>query len=277
MKKITIVGAGGKMGMHISANLKNEPFDISYIEPAEAGKQRLATLGIVPVALEGAIPEADVVILAIPDIAIEKVAPEIVKWMKTGSMMITLDPAVPYAGKLPQRSDIAYFITHPCHPSVFNWEPTAEAQKDRFGGKRAKQSIVCTLMQGNESDYTTGEAIAKKMYAPVLRAHRITVEQMALLEPGLVETLSSTCIYVISEGLKEVIRQGVPAEAARDFLLGHLNIQLAVLFKELPGAVFSDAANKAIVRGMNEIFKPNWKNVLEIENVKEQIKAITGE
>ncbi|MDD6209339.1 MAG: phosphogluconate dehydrogenase C-terminal domain-containing protein [Bacteroidales bacterium] len=275
MKKLAIIGAGGKMGMRISANLKKEPFEISYVEISDAGKERLSTLGITPTTAEKAVPDADVVILAIPDIAIEKASPAIVKMMKPGAMMMTLDPAAPYAGKLPDRKDIAYFVAHPSHPSIFNWEPTAEAQKDRFGGILAKQSVVCALMQGKDEDYELGDQIAKKMYAPVLRTHRITVEQMAILEPGLVETLSSTCIYVISEALKEVIKQGVPAEAARDFLLGHLNIQMAVLFNELPGAVFSDAANKAIVRGLSEIFKPDWKKVLEIDNVKEQIMAIT--
>jgi len=275
MKKIAILGAGGKMGMRITANLKNEPFDISYIEISEAGKERLATIGITVSPQEKAIPEADVVILAIPDVAIEKTAPAVVQMMKTGALMITLDPAAAFAGKLPKRNDIAYFVTHPSHLSIFNWEPTAEAQKDRFGGQLAKQTTVCALMQGEESDYELGESLAKKMYAPILRSHRISVEQMAMLEPGLVETLASTCVYVISEGLKEVIKQGVPAEAARDFLLGHLNIQMAVLFNELPGAVFSDAANKAIVRGLGEIFKPDWKKVLEPDNVKEQVFAIT--
>jgi hypothetical protein len=222
-----------------------------------------------------AVPGADVVILAIPDVAIEKTSPARVSAMKSGAMVITLDPAAPYAGKLPERGDIAYFVAHPSHPSIFNWEPTEEAQKDRFGGLLAKQSVVCALMQGDDKYYEAGETIAKTMYAPVARVHRITVEQMAILEPGLVETLSSTCIYVISEALKEVVAKGIPADAARDFLLGHLNIQMAVLFGELPGAVFSDAANKAIERGIREIFRPDWKKVLEIDNVKEQIEAIT--
>jgi len=276
MTKLAIIGAGGKMGLRISTNLKNEPFGLSYVEISEVGKERLATLKITPQTADETVPEADVVILAIPDVAIETTAPGIVRMMKPGAMLMTLDPAAPYAGKLPKRSDIAYFVTHPSHPSVFNWEPSVDAQKDRFGGTMAKQSIVCALMQGEESDYETGEQIARIMFAPVFRAHRVTVEQMAMLEPGLVETLASTCIYVISEGLKEIIRQGVPADAARDFLLGHLNIQMAVLFNELPGAVFSDAANKAIARGLAEIFKPDWKKVLEIDNIKEQIAAITN-
>ena len=276
MKKIAIVGAGGKMGMCISKNLKNEPFDISYVEVSDAGKERLRNILNITCKPESeSIQHADVVILAIPDVAIESVSPGIIGMMKAHALVITLDPAAPYAGKLFHRDDISYFVAHPAHPSVFNWESTPEAQKDYFGGNLAKQAIVCALMSGSESDYEIGEDIAKKMYAPVSVVHRITVEQMAILEPGLVETLSSTCIYVIRKGLDEVIKQGVPAEAAKDFLLGHLNIQLAVLFDEIPGAVFSDAANKAIDRGLGELFKNDWKKVLEIDNVKEQIQAIT--
>jgi D-apionate oxidoisomerase len=57
--------------------------------------------------------------------------------------------------------------------------------KDHFGGIAAKQSIVCALMSGAEEDYRRGEELAKVFYGPVLRSHRITVEQMGLLEPAL--------------------------------------------------------------------------------------------
>jgi hypothetical protein len=130
-------------------------------------------------------------------------------------------------------------------------------------------------MQGNDADYLKGEDLARTFYAPVHRSHRITTEQMGLLEPALVETLASTCIYVIREGLNEVIKRGVPADAARDFLLGHLRIQLAVLFNELPGAVFSDAANKALQRGLKEFIKDDWRKVFDANNVKDQIESIT--
>ena len=221
------------------------------------------------------IPESDVVILAVPDVALEKVTAEIIPVMKKGALVVTLDPAAALAGKLYDRKEISYFITHPCHPSIFNWESDPEKMKDHFGGVMAKQSIVCSLLKGEEDDYWKGEELARTFYAPVWRAHRITVEQMGLLEPALVETLASTCIYVIREGLNEVIKRGVPAEAARDFLLGHLRIQMAVLFNELPGAVFSDAANKALQRGLKEFISEDWKKVFEPENVKDQIIAIT--
>ena len=147
--------------------------------------------------------------------------------------------------------------------------------KDHFGGTLARQAIVCALLKGNDDDYRMGEELARTFYAPVHRSHRITAEQMGLLEPALVETLASTCVYVIREGLNEVIKRGVPAEAARDFLLGHLRIQMAVLFNELPGAVFSDAANKALQRGLKEFIREDWKKVFEPENVRDQIISIT--
>jgi hypothetical protein len=50
---------------------------------------------------------------------------------------------------------------------------------------------------------------------------------------------------------------------------------MAVLFNELPGAVFSDAANKALQRGLKEFIKEDWRKVFEPENVIEQIAAIT--
>jgi hypothetical protein len=275
MLKVTLIGAGGKMGLRLTHNLKNSVYKMAYVEIGEAGIEKLKERGVSATPLEESVPGADIVILAVPDVALERVSANIIPLMKSGSLVITLDPAAALAGKLFKRNDIAYFITHPTHPSVFNWEPVEENMKDHFGGVAAKQSIVCALMHGTDEDYTKGEELAKVFYGPVLRSHRITVEQMGLLEPALVETLASTCIYVIREGLEEVIRKGVPAEAARDFLLGHLRIQMAVLFNELPGAVFSDAANKALQRGLKEFIREDWKKVFDPENVKDQIRSIT--
>ena len=79
-----------------------------------------------------------------------KVSAHLIPQMKSKALVMTLDPAVARAGKLFLRNDISYFIAHPAHPSVFNWEPTPEAQADFFGGSLAKQPIVCALMQGAE-------------------------------------------------------------------------------------------------------------------------------
>jgi len=275
MKKIALIGAGGKMGMRLTRNLKDSPFSMSYIEISPAGQEKLGELGVKASEAERVVPEADVVILAVPDVALAKVSADTISQMKAGALLMTLDPAVARAGRLFLRDDVSYFIAHPSHPSVFNWEPTPEAQADFFGGTLAKQTIVCALMQGPDGDYDLGESVAKAMYAPVSKAFKITMEQMALLEPALVETLSSSCLDLVREGMEEIIARGVPREAAREFLMGHINIQLAVLFQELPNAVFSDAASKALTRGRSILFKDDWKQIFEPENVLQQVIDIT--
>jgi hypothetical protein len=97
---------------------------------------------------------------------------------------------------------------------------------------------------------------------------------MALLEPGLSETVCATLIQVMREAMDEVIARGVPREAARDFLLGHLNILGAVTFGEIPG-VFSDACNKAIEFGKPQLMRPDWKKVFEPDEIAASIRRIT--
>ncbi len=274
-KKITLVGAGGKMGIRLTRNLKKSGFEMAYLEVSQPGIEKLKELGVAVSAEEKALADADIVILAVPDTQLGRVSELLIPKMKRNALVMTLDPAVARAGKLFLREDVAYFITHPAHPSVFNWEPTPEAQADFFGGSLAKQPIVCALMKGDEEYYAIGEEIARQMYAPVSKSFRVTMEQMALLEPALVETLSSACLDLVREGMEEIIKRGVPAEAAREFLLGHINIQLAVLFKELPNAVFSDAANKALARGRSILFKEDWKKIFEPDNVLQQVMDIT--
>ena len=274
--KVALVGAGGKMGMRLTKNLKNAPqYEMSYLEVSEAGIKQLNEINISVSEEDKVIPDADIVILAVPDIILGKVSEKIVPKMKSGSIVLTLDPACALAGKLLHRDDLTYFIAHPSHPSVFNWEPTPEAQKDYFGGTLAKQTVVCALFKGDEGEYQKGEDLAKTMYAPIKEAFKITAEQMGILEPALVETLCSTLQVIVREALDVAVEKGVPEKAAKEFLLGHLNIQLAVLYDQIPGAVFSDAANKAIVRGKPLLINKDWKKVFEPDNIMEQIIDIT--
>jgi hypothetical protein len=205
---------------------------------------------------------------------IGSVAADVAPSLKSGAMMICLDPAAPHGGELPKREDISYFVTHPCHPPVVSDETDPEARMDFFGGVKAKQNIVCALIQGSEEDYAHGEAIARKMFAPVMRAHRITVEQMAILEPAMAETVVLTCMSVIHEAMDEAIRRGVPPEAARDFLLGHMNVNIGILFGFIDAEV-SDGARLMMERAKRRIFQPDWKKVFEPESLLEEIKAIT--
>ncbi len=275
MTKLALFGAGGKMGMRLGRNLKNSSYVVAPVEVSPAGQQRLADeLGWKAVDAAAAIADAEIIVLAVPDTAIGKVAHGIIAKLKPGTMIIVLDAAAPYAGHLPDRKDVTYFITHPCHPPIFNDETDMAAKLDRFGGVAAKQAIVCALMQGPESDYARGEAVAKTIWAPVMRSHRLTVEQIALLEPGLAETVAASLLDVMREAMDEVVRRGVPQEAARDFLLGHMNILAAVIFKEQPG-VFSDACNKAIQFGKPMLMRDDWKRIFEPGEIAASITRIT--
>ena len=275
-KNVCLVGAGGKMGLRLTKNLmKEECYNMTYLEVSTEGVMKLRQLGVDVSKGNHTVKEADIVILAVPDIVLGDVSSDIIPEMKSGAMVYTLDPACALAGKLFHRDDLTYFIAHPAHPGIFNWEPTAEAQKDYFGGHLARQAVVCALFKGREEEYGTGEELAAKMYAPVSKVYRITAEQMGMLEPALVETLCSTLQVIVREALDIVIEKGVPAEAAREFLLGHINIQLAVLYDQIPGAVFSDAANKAIQNGKSLLINKDWKKVFEPDHIMQQIKSIT--
>jgi hypothetical protein len=272
---VVLVGAGGKMGCRLTDNLKSSNYNMSYVEISEAGIERLAARGVQVSSADEVIPTAALIILAIPDIHIGKVAHEHLSKFKPGSIIVTLDPAAAVGGHLPKRDDISYFISHPTHPSVFNWEPDQKKHFDYFGGITARQAIVCALMQGPEHHYKTGEELAVTMYAPVSRAHRITVEQMALLEPGLAETFLGAVMFTMREAMDEVIKMGVPKDAVFDFFMGHINIDLALCFDQIPGGVFSDACYKAIQIGKPLIFKEDWKKVLDPQHVRHQIDIMT--
>ncbi|WP_322597420.1 phosphogluconate dehydrogenase C-terminal domain-containing protein [Paenibacillus sp. JDR-2] len=136
----------------------------------------------------------------------------------------------------------------------------------------AKQAVVCALMQGPEAHYALGESLAQEMFAPVMRSHRITVEQMAILEPTMTETISSMMVTVLGEALEEAVNRGVPYEAAKDFLLGHIHIQLGIVFEKVNP--FSDACLVAIEYGRKAMIKEGWKALFRPESVYEQVDVM---
>jgi hypothetical protein len=277
MTTIALLGAAGKMGTRISRSLAEaEEYEVLCVEGGSEGEQSLLARGDQPCDFAEAVSQADVVIMAVPDRVVGQVAAQAVPRMRSAAMLVCLDPAAPHAGIIPARDDISVFVCHPAHPSVFNEETDMNARFDFFGSGKAKQAIVCALMRGPESDYDRGSQLATAMWKPVLRAHRVTVEQMAILEPALSETVAATCISVIREAMDEAIARGVPAEAARDFLLGHIFCELGILFDKA-GFPFSDGAKKAIEEAKKVIFQPDWKRVFEPEALRQSVARITGQ
>ena len=259
MTTIALLGAGGKMGVRLSRNLLGSPYRVRHVEVSEAGRERLRReTGCVCVDEAAALDAADVVVMAVPDARIGRILGGFVHRLRPGTAVIMLDAAAPYAGELPERPDVSYFVTHPCHPSIFGDEPTPEAMTDFFGGVSATQHIVCALMQGLEAHYALCEDIARTLFKPVGRAHRCTVEQIAILEPALSETVGATLCLALREATDRAVAMGVPAEAARDFMLGHLKIELGIAFGAFPEGRFSDGALKAIAEARPLILRDGW-------------------
>jgi hypothetical protein len=276
VESVAIIGAGGKMGCRICDHLKPLPrYRVLCVESGEQGLASLRKRGLDPVEPHEATREATVAILALPDRLLGRIAREIVPALPAGCLVITLDPAAAHAGELPERSDVSFFVTHPCHPSVFDHFETAAERDDFFGGVRARQAIVCALMQGTEADYARGERIARDFWAPVTRSHRITVAQMALLEPAMAETVGICLIRALREALEEVVARGVPREAAEDFLFGHIKVPLGIAFERVDFP-FSDGARLIAEFGRQRLLRPDWKRVFEPESVLEQVRAITS-
>ena len=276
MTNIALLGAGGKMGVRLATNLKGSRFTVDHVEVSEEGRARLAAAtGYGCVDQDTALARADVVLMAVPDRLIGKIAHSFIDKLRPGTALIVLDAAAPYAGEMPERKDVTYFVTHPCHPSVFNDEVTAEAKADFFGGVVAKQHIVCALMQGPEEHYALCDEIARIIYGPVIDSHRCTMENIAMLEPALSETVGITLAIAMKQATDEAVKRGVPEAAAREFMLGHINIGLSIAFGAFPEGRFSDGALYAISQAQKVIFKDNWlEAVFSEEAIKRSVQEI---
>ncbi|HYE83772.1 MAG TPA: phosphogluconate dehydrogenase C-terminal domain-containing protein [Clostridia bacterium] len=266
---VVLVGAGGKMGMRCLNNLLKHDYKILLCENGAAGLERLKDKGLTVTPNEEAIPSGDYIIMAVPDAKLGKISETAVPMMKPGATMITLDPAAAFAKELTLRDDCTFVVTHPCHPGLFVEQDTPEARSDMFGGIAAKQDIVIAFMQGEEENFLTAEKICKEMFAPVVYCHRITVEQMAMLEPAAAEVVAASAACLMKEALDEVIKRGVPEAAAKAFMMGHIQIPLAIVFKNVNP--FSDAAKIAIKFGYEHIYRPDWKKIFEMDSIKEQV------
>jgi hypothetical protein len=273
-RSVAVLGAGGKMGFRVTRKLVDAGYDVRAVEVGEAGRARLAEAGIPAVAADAGLQGAEVVVLALPDNIIGRVATDIAPDLAPGTMLLILDAAAPYADVLPKdRPDLTYFVGHPCHPPLYNDETDWAARRDYHGGV-ARQAIVCALMQGPEDHYALGAEICAAMWSPVTRTHRVTVEQLAILEPGLSEMLAMCMVDVLTEAVEECATvHGIPREAAQDFLIGHLNVEIAMWFGFSP-KVPSDAALRLLEFGKARIMRPDWRDALSPRVVREASELI---
>lgn len=259
---IAVIGAGGKMGTRVSNNLQRSDHNVLYSESSEPGRARTVEAGRLVTAADEAVATADVVILAVPDIALGPVSAELVPQLLPGTIVLTLDPAAAYANLLHERDDVEYVVAHPCHPSVFLQRTTQAELDDTFGGIAAPQDVVAAIESGDADKQAVAEEVIKLMYAPVLDVHWVTVKQLAYLEPTLVEVVACMVGALLNEALQETVTTvGVPEPAARAMLMGHVQVALANgLRGDNP---FSDACLIAMDYGRDKLIKDDWKSIFD--------------
>lgn len=277
MTRVTILGAGGNMGQRITRALLERPdYELRFVEPSRPGQERMAELGVAAMDVEDALEDAELVVFAINDSIVKEVAADVVPKLRSGTSMLFLDPAALAADRIPRREDLNCYVVHPTHPPLYSLleEESAEARRDFWGGGLAHQALVFAIAWGSEQDAERAERLASDMFAPISACHRITVQQMAMLEPALSETLTNGCISLIHDGMERVIEAGVPAEATYDFLMGHIQIGLALIFEKLDWKL-SEGAQRALKESKEMLFRDDWHRIFEPQEVRASVRRIT--
>jgi D-apionate oxidoisomerase len=267
---IAVIGAGGKMGMRVSNNLVRTDHTVWYVENSPAGQERTRAAGRELTDAATAVADADIVVLAVPDLALGPVTADLVPQMKPGAIVLTLDPAAAYAGLLTERDDVIQAVAHPCHPSIFLQRQSPEEWADTFGGIAAPQDAIAAIESDDEGKKAIVEATVRAIYAPVIDVHWVTIKQLAQLEPTLVETVACMIGALLNEALQETVNtMGVPEAAARSILYGHTQVALANgLRGDNP---FSDACLIAMDYGRESIIKEDWKKIFRDDELDKNL------
>lgn len=265
--RVAVIGAGGKMGTRTSKNLAKNPdkYDLMLVENAPKGIESIRARGMDVTPVEEALEKSQVVIFAVPDTLIQKLSAMYVPMLKPGTGFLILDPAAAVAKELTLRDDCTFGVAHPCHPSFFLDQDTKEARMDRFGGEGGKQDIVMSKICGDDEVFALMQETARIMYAAE-HAYVMTSEQIAFLEPTLVELLGATCLYAMAETVDEAVRRGINRDAAVSFMTGHVYNLCANFLGYIPGnPPVSDACKVAIGLGNRLVLRDNWKDIWKDE------------
>ena len=264
---VTVIGAGGKMGTRTSINLakNSEKYNLTLVENAPNGIESIRARGMDVTPIEEALAQAEVVIFAVPDSLIKKLSGVYVPMLRPGTGFLILDPAAAVAKELTLREDCTFGVAHPCHPSFLLDQNTPQARADRFGGEGGKQDIVMSKICGTDEVFAKMQETSRDMYA-AQTAYVMTSEQIAFLEPTLVELLGATCLYAMAETVDEAERRGISRDAAISFLTGHIYNLTCNFLGYIPGRPpVSDACKVAIGLGSRLVMREDWKRIWDDE------------
>lgn len=273
---VTVIGAGGKMGTRTSKNLAklSDKYSLTLVENAPRGIESIHARGLEVTPIEEALAGAEIVVFAVPDTLIKKLSAIYVPQLKPGTGFLILDPAAAVAKELTLRDDCTFGVAHPCHPSFLLDQDTPEARSDRFGGDGGKQDTVMSLICGDEAVFAKMREVARDMYA-AQHAYVMTSEQIAFLEPTLVELLGATCLYAMAETVDEAERRGINRDAAVSFLTGHIYNLTCNFLGYIPGKPpVSDACKVAIGLGNRLVMRDDWKKIWDDDVLKKVIATM---
>lgn len=276
--KVAILGAGGNMGRRITRSLREFPqYQLHLVEPSERGRELIREAGLDVMEEAPGLHGAEMVVFAVPDRLVPGIAEGVIPKLAADVDVLFLDPAALAADRIVRRDDINCFVTHPTHPPLYSLlaEDSAAARKDFWGGGLAHQSIVFARCWGKEDHAERVQQLAIDMFAPISRAHRITVQQMAMLEPALSETLINGCVAVIKDGMDHVVKAGLPPEAVWDFGMGHFQIGIALIFEQLNWRM-SEGAQLALQQSRKHLFRDDWETIFDEAAILASVKEITG-
>lgn len=274
--RVAVIGAGGKMGTRTSRNLarKADKYELYCVENAPKGIESIEARGLKVWPVEEALDLAQVVIFAVPDTLIKKLSAIYVPQLKAGTGFLILDPAAAVAKELSLRDDCTFGVAHPCHPSFLKDQDTPEARADRFGGEGGHQDIVMSKIQGDDEVFKLMQETARDMYRAD-EAFVMTSEQIAFLEPTLVELLGATCLYAMAETVDKAIEKGIQKEAAVSFLCGHIFNLTSNFLGYLEGRPpVSDACKVAIGLGNKFVLRDDWKKIWDDEVLDQVIHTM---
>jgi len=125
------------MGRRITRSLhRMNTTSCASVERGEPGRRLLAEMGLKVTELEAALPGAEVVVLAVPDLIIREVAQDVVPPMDLGASMLFLDPGAVAAERVLRCAVVNCYVTHPTRPPLYSLieEPEAGERSDFWGG-----------------------------------------------------------------------------------------------------------------------------------------------
>lgn len=274
--KVAVIGAGGKMGTRTSNNLAINPkhkdnYEVFCVENSPKGIEGVEARGLNLVPIEEALSVAQVVLFAVPDTLIGKLSAMYVPMLRPGTGFLILDPAAAVAKELTLRDDCTFGVAHPCHPTYLKDD---FIPSDRFGGEGGHQDVVMSKIQGEDEVFKLMQEVARDMY-DADEAFVMTSEQIAFLEPTLVELLGATCLYAMAETVDQAVKRGISQRAAVSFLTGHIFNLSSNFLGYIPGRPpVSDACKVAIGLGNKFVLRDDWKKIWEDDVLKDVIHTM---